>query len=173
MADISTYEPGIGIKQALDKLPLESPEQSAWPLLAKNLPKKKTPRRYLPMALAAGMALVALIPFSLDSPHTTESPVDASLESAMRQSSQLENILLATRNSTASSASAEVIGLALEDRIHAIDVELGSGTLNTKQQLDLWQQRVGILQEATGIYSSQRYQQAQGQLYEVALVESY
>jgi len=91
----------------------------------------------------------------------------------MQQSSQLENIIVATRNSTASSASAEVISLALEDRIHAIDSQLASGSLGVSQQLNLWQQRVDILQEATRLYSSQRYRQAEGQPYEIAMVESY
>ena len=91
----------------------------------------------------------------------------------MEQSSQLENILVATRNSTTGNASAEVISLALEDRIHAIDAQLAAGPLNASQQLGLWQQRVGLLQQATGLYSAQRFQQAEGRPYEIALVESY
>lgn len=172
MADISAQHHGITVGQALRDLPLEAPMQSAWPMLSTRVPKKKS-RHYLPMALAAGIALFALVPLSLNSPPVTRSPTDALLQSAMQQSSQLENILLATRNSTAGNASAEVISLALEDRIHAIDSELGSATLTPAQQLNLWQQRIDILQEATGMYSSQRYQQAEGRPYEIAMVESF
>lgn len=173
MADISARQYGISIGQALCDLPMEAPMQSAWPLVSKQIPKKKS-RHYLPMALAAGIALFALVPLSLNnSPPVIENQTDAQLQAAMQQSSQLENILVATRNSTASNASAEVISLALEDRIHAIDNELASGALNPAQQLNLWQQRIDILQEATGMYSSQRYQQAEGRPYEIAMVESF
>lgn len=172
MADISAYRPGIGIGKALRDLPLETPDRSAWPLLSNRITKKSV-RRFLPLAMAAGIALLAAIPMSLHSPGAPGNQTDPSLLSLMRQSSQLENILLATRNSTASNASAEVLGLALEDRIHAIDADLASSSLTSAQQLDLWQQRIGILQEATGIYSSQRYQQAEGRPYDIAMVESF
>jgi hypothetical protein len=172
MADISTQQYGINIGQALRDLPLEAPMQSAWPVLVAHVTKKKS-RHYWPMALAASVALLAIIPLSLNSPHIIENQANKNLQSVMQQSSQLENILVATRNSTTNNASAEVISLALEDRIHAIDTELGSGLLNPTQQLNLWQQRVSVLQEATGLYSSQRYRQAEGQSYEIALLESF
>lgn len=172
MADISSQHAGIGISQALRDLPQEVPMQSVWPILAQRIPAKKT-RHYFPIALAASMALLAIIPMSLHSPPINKDQNDTPLQSVMQQSWQLENILIATRNSTSSNASAEVISLALEDRIHAIDSELGTDSLTPVQQLGLWQQRVSILQEATGLYSSQRYQQAEGRPYEIALVESF
>lgn len=172
MADISAQQHGITIGKALRDLPLEAPAQSAWPTLSTRIPKKKS-RHYLPMALAAGIALFALVPLSLNSPPVTENRTDTLLQSARQQSAQLENILIATRNSTAGNASAEVISLALEDRIHAIDSELGSAALTPTQQLNLWQQRIDILQEATGMYSSQRFRQAEGRPYEIAMVETF
>jgi len=172
MADLTAHPYGIGIGQALRDLPQEAPAQSLWPMLAHQIPKK-TNRYYLPLAMAAALALLVIIPISLNSPHLSPSPDDSDLQSVMQQSSQLENIVVATRNTTAGNASAEVIGLALEDRIHTIDAELAAGTLSTAQQLNLWQQRVGLLQEAAGLYSSQRYRQAEGRPYEIALVESY
>ena len=172
MVDISLQNTGIGIAQALRELPQEAPLQSAWPMLAQKIPAKKL-RRYFPMALAASMALLVIVPMSLHSPKIIDSQIDTHLQSVMQQSSQLENILIATRNSTSSNASAEVISLTLEDRIHAIDSELGTESLTSARQLSLWQQRVGILQEATGLYSSQRYQQAEGRPFEIALVESF
>lgn len=172
MADISQHGNGISIAQALRGLPLEAPTQSLWPVLATHTPKK-TARRFLPLALAAGMALLTLIPLSLNSPLSPDNHADANLQALMQQSSQLENILLATRNATASNASAEVISLALEDRIHAIDTQLGNNALSAAQQLSLWQQRISLLQAASGLYSSQRYQQAEGRPYEIALVESF
>lgn len=175
MADLSLHRDGVGIGQALRDLPLEAPMQSLWPTLALHLQPvpKKTGRRYLPFAMAAGLALLAVIPMSLNSPTLVENADDVALHRAMQQSSQLENILVATRNSTTGNASAVVISLALEDRVRSIDVQLASGTLNASQQLALWQQRVGILQEATSLYSAQRLQQAEGRPYEIALVESY
>lgn len=172
MADISAQHYGINIGQALRDLPLEAPMHSAWPMLSERIPKKKS-RRYFPAALAAGFLLLAIIPLGLHSPPDSGSTNDGDLQTLMQQSSQLENIIVATRNSTASSASAEVISLALEDRIHDIDSQLASGSLGVSQQLNLWQQRVDILQEATRLYSSQRYRQAEGQPYEIAMVESY
>jgi hypothetical protein len=172
MADISARQDGITIGKALRDLPLEVPTHSAWPVISGQIPKKKS-RNFLPMAFAAGIAIFALIPLSLHSPNIIKNQTDARLQSAMQQSSQLENILVATRNSTANNASAEVISLALEDRIHAIDSELGSGALTAARQLDLWQERIGVLQEATDMYSSQRYRQAEGRPYEIAMVESY
>ena len=172
MADISAQHYGITIGQALRDMPLEAPMHSAWPLLSERIPKMKS-RRYFPAALAAGLALLAVIPLGLHSPPKDASAGDGNLQSLMQQSSQLENIIVATRNSTASSASAEVISLALEDRIHAIDSQLASDGLGASQQLNLWQQRIDILQEATRLYSSQRYRQAEGQPYEIAMVESY
>lgn len=175
MADFSSHRDGVDIGQALRDLPFEAPMQSIWPTLALHLQPapKKTGRRYLPFALAAGLALLVIIPMSLNSPTLLEHPDETALQSAMQQSSQLENILVATRNSTTGNASAEVISLALEDRIHAIDAQLAAGTLNASQQLGLWQRRVSLLQEATGLYSAQRFQQAEGRPYEIALVESY
>jgi hypothetical protein len=172
MSDISSQHAGISIAQALRDLPQESPMQSAWPMLAQRIPAKKS-HRYFPMALVASMALLAIVPMSLHSPPNGKDQSNAYLQSVMQQSSQLENILVATRNSTSSNASAEVISLALEDRIHAIDSELGTGSLSSAQQLGLWQKRVSTLQEATGLYSSQRYQQAEGLPYEISLVESF
>lgn len=172
MADIPAHHFGVNIGQALRDMPLETPMQSAWPMLAERIPKKSR-RRYLPMALAAGIALLALIPFGLQSPQLGQKPTDGQLQAVMQQSSQLENILVATRNSTAGSASAEVISLALEDRIHEIDAELSAGSLSPTRQLSLWQQRVDILQDATGLYSTQRYRQAEGRSYDLALVESF
>ena len=175
MADFSSHRDGVGIGQALRDLPLEAPMQSLWPTLALHIPPapKKTGRQYLPFALAAGLALLAIIPMSLNSPALVENQNDLALQSVMQQSSQLENILVATRNSTTGNASAEVISMALEDRIHAIDAQLAADTLNATQKLGLWQQRVSLLQEATGLYSKQRFQQAEGRPYEIALVESY
>lgn len=175
MADFSSHRDGVGIGQALRDLPLEAPMQSIWPMLAPHLPRseKKIGRRYLPFAMAASLALMAIIPMTLNSPALIETTDDTALQSVMQQSSQLENILVATRNSTTGNASAVAISLALEDRIRAIDFQLASSTLNASQQLGLWQQRVGFLQEATSLYSAQRFQQAEGQAYEIALVESY
>ncbi len=172
MADLSAQNSSISIAQALQDLPQETPLQSAWPMLAQKIPAKKS-HRYFPMALAASIALLAIIPMSRHSPQIIETQSDARLQPLMQQSLQLENFLIATRNSTSNNASAEVISLALEDRIHAIDSELGSASLTSAQQLSLWQQRVGTLQEATGLYSSQRYQQAEGRPFEIALVESF
>lgn len=173
MADFTeTNMQGIGIGPALRNLPMETPLQSAWPMLAKQIPEK-TGRRYFPLAIAAALALLALIPASLRSPPVAESAADTKLQALMQQSSQLENIAVAIRNSTAGSASAEAISLALEERIHEIDGELASGLPNPSQQLGLWQQRVTLLEEATGLYSSQRYRQAEGRPYDIEMVESF
>lgn len=173
MADFTEkHQHGIGIGLALRNLPTEMPIQSAWPLLAGQIPKKPG-RRYFPLAMASALALLALIPASLRSPSVSENTADLELQALMQQSSQLENIAVAIRNSTAGSASAEAISLALEERIHEIDGELASGSPNPSQQLGLWQQRVTLLEEATGLYAFQRYRQAEGRPYDIEMVESF
>ena len=172
MADVSAQQYGINIGQALRDLPLEIPMQSAWPILSTQIPQKKL-RRYFPVAISACLALLIAIPITLNSPSRLETRPQTSLESMMQQSSQLENILAATRNSAVGNASAAVLSLALEDRIRLIDAELSSGTLSQSQQRGLWLQRINVLQEATGLYSSQRYQQAVGRPYQIAMVESF
>lgn len=162
MADISAQHYGINIGQALRDLPLEAPMHSAWPMLFGADSEKEIPALFS-CGTRCRVLLLAIIPLGLHSPPDSGVQTTGNLQTLMQQSSQLENIIVATRNSTASSASAEVISLALEDRIHAIDSQLASGSLGVSQQLNLWQQRVDILQEATRLYSSQRYRQAEGQ----------
>jgi hypothetical protein len=172
MADISNHHSSITLQQALQNLPLESPEASILPMLLQQLPTKKK-RSYLPIALAASLALFAVLPMALNSPGTPQPTSEPGLQSLINTSAQLETILSATRNATTSNASAELISLAWEDQLQAIDFELANNSLNSTQQAELWQKRVNTLQEATQFYASQNYRQAEGQTFAMALVESY
>jgi hypothetical protein len=172
MADISSNHSGITLQQALQSLPLETPASSVLPVLLQQLPKKQK-LSYLPIALAAGFALLAVLPMALNTSGGSKAHPEPGLQSLIHTSAQLETILSATRNTTSSNASAELISLAWEEQLQAIDFELSNTSLNSTQQADLWKKRVSVLQEATQFYTSQRYQQAEGQMFDIAFVESY
>lgn len=172
MADISQHHSSITLQQALQNLPLESPDASVWPMLLQQLPAKKK-RTYLPTALAASLALFAVLPLAFNTPNVAPPAMEPGIPSLIKTSAQLETILGATRNSTSSNASAELMSLAWEEQLQAIDFQLSNTSLSGVQQTALWKKRVSVLQEATQFYASQRYQQSEGKMFDIAFVESY
>lgn len=179
MVDEDFTEPGIPLRVALAGLPLESPERSAWPLLAARLstPVRRRPR--WPYALAASLLALALLPRGL--PPTTQQPESATsvvvsqsveLAALMSESARLERLITAANDDGASSATATALSLELEARLHSLDSELEANR-DQGRQLALWQQRVQLLRDVAAVETSRHYLAAEGRHLDVALVAAY
>ncbi|MCX7043535.1 MAG: hypothetical protein NT117_12965 [Gammaproteobacteria bacterium] len=177
--------PRIPLAQALAALPLETPDRSAWPALAARLDKRRRMPRW-PMALAAGLLALALLPrgwypdpsatapSQAGAPTTTASAGEsrAQLASLMSESARLERLVSAASDDGASSGSAAALSLALEDKLAALDAELESGP-DATTQLSLWQQRVELMRNIAAVETSRHYLAAEGGNLDVALVAAY
>jgi hypothetical protein len=179
MVDEDVIEPGIPLGAALAGLPLESPERSAWPMLAARLspPTRRVPR--WPFAIAAGLLALALLPRGL--PPATQQPESTTsvavsqnveLAALMSESARLERLINAANDDGASSATATALSLELEARLHALDGELEANR-DQGRQLALWQQRVQLLREVAAVETSRHYLAAEGRNLDVALVAAY
>jgi len=171
MADATT--PARPLGDALRALPLEAPDASAWPALAARLAAKPRPRRGRLFAFAAAAAVLLAIVMLRGGGSTPDSPQPAPLAELQAQSAQLERVLAAARDDSAGNASALVMALQLEDRLHALDAELAAPGLDDARRLALWRQRVEVLRSAAGLESSRRYYAAQGEALEPTLVATY
>ena len=172
--------PGIAIADAFARLPLETPERSAWPALAARLPAPRRPTRW-PYALAAAAVLaLALVSFPRTPTMTPASvatttgatTTESQQAALMAESARLERLLAAASDDGASSATAAALSLALEDRLHVVDASLESSR-DPQQQLSLWQQRVDLLREAASLETSRHYLAAEGRSLDMALVAAY
>jgi len=178
MVDEDFTAPGISLGAALAGLPLESPERSAWPMLAARLaPPRRRPR--WPIALAAGLLALFLLPRGL--PPTTQPPasttgvvVSQSVELAalMSESARLERVIAAANDDGASSATATALSLEMEARLHVLDGELEANR-DQRKQLALWQQRVQLLRDVAAVETSRHYLASEGRNLDVALVAAY
>lgn len=167
----------IGIRAALQALPLETPERDAWPLLAAHLPPAATPR--WPWALAASVLLaVALVASVGQTPErgalAVQSSPDDELAPLLAESAQLEALLAAAANGNATSAPMVVLSTDLEDRLARIDGNLTGAAATDAQRLAWWRQRVDVLRELASLQSTQQWLAARGeQGYDGALVVAY
>lgn len=177
--------PRIPLAQALASLPLETPDRSAWPVLAARVGKRRRVSRW-PMALAAGLLALALLPRGWYSdPSQTDPPKPdagvvaasagesrAQLAALMSESARLERLVSAASDDSASSGSAAALSLALEDKLMALDAELETGPDPTTQ-LSLWQERVDLMRNIAAVETSRHYLAAEGGNLDVALVSAY
>jgi hypothetical protein len=178
MVDEQFPEPCITLGAALAGMPLESPQRSAWPLLANRLPPAKHRPRW-PIALAAGLLALALLPRGLPpSPQPTAGTsgvmVSQSIELAalMSESARLERLIADANENGASNATTAALSLDLEDSLHAVDGELEANR-EQGRQLALWQQRVQLLRNVAAMETSRHYLAADGRSLDVALVAAY
>lgn len=174
---------GIPIAHALAALPLEAPDASAWPALARHLAPPRRARSRWPLAMAAaavvGLAIFA-VPREASTPGVAATVADAGttaggqgeLAALMSESSRLERLVAAASDDGASSASAAALSLALEDSLKDVDGELATST-DPARQLSLWQQRVDLLRDVARVETSRHYLAAQGRNFDVALVAAY
>lgn len=179
MDDHELSTPRISLGQALAALPLETPNQTAWPALATRLQKRRRISRW-PMALAAGLLALALLPrgWQTDPPATNASAVTVAgqsrlqLAALMSESARLERLVSAASDDGASSGSAAALSLALEDKLVALDAELEAGP-DPATQLSLWQGRVELMRNIAAVETSRHYLAAEGGSLDVALVSAY
>lgn len=174
----------IPLDVALSRLPLESPERSAWPALAgrlqhlaaRNAPARRRPSWPFAAALAASLLALALIPRGAGDPQTapqgTALAPTANLAPLMAESARLE-ALIAASDSRTSSATAAVFALELEDRLQQLDASLADGSLDAARRQALWQERVGLLRDYAGFESTRRWYAAEGRNLDVSLVAAY
>ena len=189
MADLTARGDGIAIADALNSLPLEAPERSAWPALAARIagqrPRARRTTRWAYAAAAAALLALALLPRGgmftgepatpthvATSAHTT-TPAGARLAALMTESAQLERLVAAANDDGASSGSTAALGLQMEDSLEHLDASLNSGALTDQQQFALWQQRVNLLRQIASLETSRHYYAAEGRNLDVALVSAY
>jgi len=181
MADIHGRD-GLPLAAALAALPLESPEASAWPALASRLarqPIRRRPTRAWSVAVAAGLIALALAPrgwLGADAPSSPALAAGATapqpLAALMSESARLERLVAAASEAGASSGTAAVVSLQVEDRLRSVDAELQSGPAPARQ-LALWQQRVELMRDIAAFETSRHYLASRGEQFDLALVAAY
>lgn len=180
MPDARHPDPGLPIAEALQRLPLEAPDRSAWPLLQKRLAASRPkPRPRWPFALAAAavLALAALLPGRIAAPPAAPDPVvgvaAADVEALMAESARLEHLVSAVSPQGMASASGTLLGLEFEDRLQQIDTALSDPALGPDGRAALWQLRVSLLREYAGFQGTRQYLAADGSTVDGALVATF
>jgi hypothetical protein len=179
MPDARAHDPGLPIAEALQRLPLEAPDRSAWPLLDKRLAKAaRKPRTRWPFALAAAaLALAVVLPYRLAPPPAAPGPVATAnatpLDELMAESARLEHLVSAVSPQDMASASGTLLGLEFEDRLQQIDIALADPALGADGRAALWQLRVSLLREYAGFQGTRQYLAADGSTVDGALVATF
>lgn len=188
MPDIQPRDNEIGIAEAFGRLPLETPDRSAWPLLAERIaaaPPRSRPRPRWPflLATAAVLALAAVMPGLLNHPVPTgpatpdviadTTSADVSLQALMSESAQLEYLIGAVSNDEMASANAAALGLEFEERLQRLDTALSDPRLDPDNRSLLWQRRVALLRDYAGLLGTTQWLAAQGDRLDGALVATY
>lgn len=179
MADYALREPGVSLGEAFARLPLEVPARSAWPVLARRLEPDRHRLRW-PLALAASLLALMLLPRGLPTSATDSNATAAAAAAAQRvelagmmsESSRLERLIDLASDDGASSATAAAFSLELGDRLHALDTEIEANR-DPDRQLELWQQRLQLLRSVAALETSRHYLAAEGRNFDVALVSAY
>ncbi|KFN43527.1 hypothetical protein [Arenimonas oryziterrae] len=181
MADVRSHEAPLPIAEAFARLPLESPDASAWPLLSARLAKQQRKPRWQVAAAAAVLIGLGWMLFPRGEAPTQIAGTDTSasgtsstpdLAGLMAESARLERLVAAASDDGASSANTAALGLALEDSLRSLDSELAVAS-DPAAQLALWQQRVEVLRDVASLETSRHYLASQGQSLDVALVAAY
>jgi hypothetical protein len=187
MPDVHTPDRGLSTAEALSRLPLETPDRSAWPLLERRIvaaqpASRPRPRWPFALAAAAALAVAALMPRLLSPPvvapagttlATATAPARGELEALMTESAQLENFISAVSADEMATASAAALGLEFEDRLRRLDVALSAPTLDSATRTQLWQQRVSLLREYAGVQGTSQWLAADGGNLDGALVATF
>lgn len=180
--DARLPERELTVAQAFDRLPLDTPDRSAWPALEAHIARQQRKRPRWPFALAAAavLALAALMPGWLAKPApTVDAPFVAAVQSTdpldalMAESAQLEHFISAASNDAMESASTTMLSLAFEERVQRVDAALSDPSLDDASRQLLWQQRVSLLREYAGVQGTRQWLAAQGATLDGALVSTY
>lgn len=174
----------LTVAEALSRLPLETPDRSAWPQLAARLhattDRPRGPRWPFALAAAAAavLALALVLPLRLAAPGGDNAAPpgatdDAALQALMQESAQLEGLLATISSAESGSANALLLGLAFEDRLREIDATLADPTLDAAGQALLWQRRVALLRDYASLRGTEQWVAMQGGHFEGDLVATY
>jgi len=182
---------GPSLADAFAALPLETPERSAWPVLAARIDAaaaaRRTPRRrgwLLAVAAAAALGAIALLPRGV---HDTVSPPPAAtvattpvpaaqpatLDELMAESARLDYFVQTVSDDQANSAAATALALEYEARVQGIDSALSDPGLSADARADLWTRRVDLLREYAGLRGTTQWLAAQGNELDGDLVAVY
>ena len=177
--------------EAFSALPLETPERSAWPLLAaridarpRAMPRRSTRQRWLlGVAAAAALCAIALLPRDVVAPAgpATAVPADVAatrpasadtlpLDALMAESARLEYLIGVVDDGAVGSAAATALALDYEARVQQLDVALSDPGLTPDQRAALWQRRVDLLREYAGVNGTAQWLAAQGRDFDGDLV---
>jgi hypothetical protein len=180
MPDARAHDPGLPLAEALQRLPLEAPIRSAWPLIEQRIAAARPrPRPRWPFALAAAavLALAALLPGRVAPPSDAPTPVASApatdVDALMAESARLEHLVSAVSPDGMASASGTLLGLEFEDRLQQIDTALSDPALGADGRAALWQLRVSLLREYAGFQGTRQYLAADGSTVDGALVATF
>lgn len=179
--DIRQPDRELTVAEAFSRLPLETPERSAWPLLAARIhatsDRPRGPRWPFALAAAAAavLALALVLPLRLGDagPGAPGQPGPADLQALMQESAQLEALLASMSGSESGSASALMLGLAFEDRLRELDATLAQPDLPADQQARLWQSRVALLRDYASLRGTEQWVAVQGGQLDGSLVATF
>jgi hypothetical protein len=140
------------LKRRLLALPLETPPADAWASIRARIEAPATsrlPRRTLSpwwLALAAGLAAIALLPTALQQPGAVATPAaDAPINALVQRSQALESEIRSLRAANPALAEAQYQWeRAIESDLALVDVGLAE---RSPQQAQLWRERVRLLEE--------------------------
>lgn len=172
MADADpSFPPTDGLAAALRALPLQQPDADGWPALAAawqaKAGKASPPRRrwhwVAAAAMAAGLVLAALLPWSTQPPvpPLVEQPPpadvrparDADLAWLHQRSTQLEGWLAELPTPPVRDGRAVMATVEVEDLIGLVDLQLDASR-TPDEALPLWRQRVALLEELSVLRSA-------------------
>lgn len=139
------------LSEKLAALPLETPPAGAWGEIRARMQKleaRRAPRRASPwwLALAAGLAVVLVLPLSQQrpAPPTAAPQADAGLAALMQRSQSLEAQIRELRAASPDLADVQYEWeSAIEDDLALVDVGLAANA-HTEP---LWRERVRLLEE--------------------------
>jgi hypothetical protein len=146
------------LRDALRALPLAEPAASALPALQARLARRRRERamrRWLPLAAAAAVCVLALLPLLrgglLQPVASDDAGFDADTAALIAQNQVYESALRsAAFSGRALSARSALAGAELEDLIGMLDLEL-SAAPDADAARALWQQRLALMQELASV----------------------
>jgi len=174
----------LTVAEALSRLPLETPDRSAWPVLAARIhattERPRGPRWPFALAAAAAavLALALVLPLRPAGPGGADAAPKgladaAALQALMQESAQLEALLASISGTESGSANALLLGLAFEDRLREIDAALADPTLADDAEALLWRRRVALLRDYASLRGTEQWVAMQGGQFEGDLVATY